>query len=132
MRSTKRQPSALWQPKDVLRHSTPLRSSRSAWLLVGSTPSLTTKRHRAGSTAVHAFLEVAFEVGPTDSPLQHWPQLVDAKAVAAQDAAQDVAQQGGQTCHAAAGVDDEDGNAGGGGQPQPAFGAALFPTGFID
>jgi hypothetical protein len=35
MRSTKRRPRSLWLPKEHLRHRTPGRKSRSAWLLVG-------------------------------------------------------------------------------------------------
>ena len=49
MRSTKRQPFSLWQPKARLRHKTPRRRTRSAWLLVGSTPSSNKKVHNAGS-----------------------------------------------------------------------------------
>ena len=47
MRSTNRQPSALWQPKLRRRHKTARRCTRSAWLFVGSTPSVTTKVHMA-------------------------------------------------------------------------------------
>jgi hypothetical protein len=43
MRSAKRPPRSLWEPKFFLRHRTKARSSRSAWLFVGSTSSLSTK-----------------------------------------------------------------------------------------
>jgi hypothetical protein len=47
-RSAKRLPRSLCVPNERLRHSTNARSSRSAWLLVGSTPSCSAKVHSAG------------------------------------------------------------------------------------
>ena len=48
-RSTKRKPFSLWQPNEIFRHKTRVRMVRSAWLLVGSTPSLRTNVHSDSS-----------------------------------------------------------------------------------
>jgi hypothetical protein len=45
--SAKRSPRSLWLPNERRRQSTKLRSSRSAWLFVGSMPSRSTKVHSA-------------------------------------------------------------------------------------
>ena len=67
MRSTNRQPPSLWQPKAFFRHNTPRRSSRSAWLFVGSTPSVTTNRHKAGATIDSSLYLAGMQAGiPAD------------------------------------------------------------------
>lgn len=54
--SAKRSPRLLWVPNERRRQSTKARSSRSAWLFVGSTPSRSTKVHssRRGSPCSRA------------------------------------------------------------------------------
>ena len=53
MLAAKTLPRALWVPKERLRHRTKARISRSAWLLVGSTPSVSTKVQSAGCVLHH-------------------------------------------------------------------------------
>ena len=55
------------------RHNTPRRSSRSTWLLVGSTPSVTTKRHTAGSNPSRLAQNVAAFVSAQRRPRQQQP-----------------------------------------------------------
>ena len=50
-RSANRSPRSLWLPNERRRQSTKARNSRSAWLLVGSTPARVTKDHSASRCA---------------------------------------------------------------------------------
>src|SRR5438552_2105529 len=95
-------------------------------------PQASSANRGARSTAVQAFLKVAFKMSPADLSLQRGPQVVDTPAITAQDAVDGIAQQSGQAVGTALGVDDEGGHIGRGSSPQPTFSAGFFPTGFID
>src|SRR5271157_627767 len=85
----------------------------------------------AGATEIDQFLEVALQVGPADLPAAQPDALVDPPAVTNDDALDLAAQQGEETSGATAGMNEVTGHLDRGGQPQPAFLAGLFPTGFI-
>ena len=202
MRSTKRQPSTLQQPKHRFRHSTVRRSSRSMKLLVGSTSSTCVNVHSAGSNAnrfsqkvatvlsspkiapssktrcsrfwtgsswlcscarvvwpswnacprgedlfddlspglaheqarsapIHDLLEIAFQMRPADLATLGGHLVVDAPAVAVQDAVDGRSQQRRQPDGPAPSVDQEGHHRLGGRGPQPTQLAAQLPTGLV-
>src|SRR5437867_964846 len=85
----------------------------------------------AGAAKIDQLLEVALQVGPADLPAAQPDALIDPPAVTNDDALDLAAEQGEETSGAAAGMNEVTGHLGRGGEPQPAFLAGLFPTGFI-
>ncbi len=82
---------------------------------------------RPGRTpAIDTLLEVPLEMCPAHLPQSDWPAIINAPAVAAQNAVDSVAQQGNQAVHAALAVNDEGGHAGRGGHPEPCLSRPSF------
>lgn len=86
----------------------------------------------AGHGLFEQFLEVAFEMSPAELTLKERVVVVDAPAIAAQDARESRAEQLSQSDEIAQAIDEKHSQVRRGGHPQPAFAAGLFPTGLVE
>jgi hypothetical protein len=86
----------------------------------------------AGTAAIPLLFDVALDVGPAELPPVQRPLVVDAPAIAAQDADHRLAEQMTKGFEIAQRMDGEDDDPSGGGRPEPTLLAVLFPAGLVD